>query len=148
MRNIKYIVVHCTAGRETQTVNGVMAAFKARGWKNPGYHYLIDRNGHIHNLLDESRVANGAQGYNQNGIHISWMGGVDANLKPVDNRTVVQKIMLKTLVKRMMKKYPKAKVCGHRDLSPDLNRDGKITPNEWTKACPCFDVREEYKDFL
>jgi N-acetylmuramoyl-L-alanine amidase len=56
--------------------------------------------------------------------------------------------MLKTLVKRMMKKYPKAKVCGHRDLSPDLNRDGKITPNEWTKACPCFDVREEYKDFL
>jgi N-acetylmuramoyl-L-alanine amidase len=76
------------------------------------------------------------------------MGGVDANLKPVDNRTVVQKIMLKTLVKRMMKKYPKAKVCGHRDLSPDLNRDGKITPNEWTKVCPCFDVREEYKDFL
>jgi N-acetylmuramoyl-L-alanine amidase len=125
-----------------------MAAFKARGWKNPGYHYLIDRNGKIHNLLDESGVANGVKGYNQNGIHISWMGGVDANLKPVDNRTVVQKIMLKTLVKRMMKKYPKAKVCGHRDLSPDLNRDGKITPNEWTKVCPCFDVREEYKDFL
>lgn len=148
MRDIKYIVVHCTAGREAQTVEQVKAAFKARGWKNPGYHYLIDRNGHIHNLLDESGVANGAQGYNQNGIHISWMGGVDANLKPVDNRTVVQKIMLKTLVKRMMKKYPKAKVCGHRDLSPDLNRDGKITPNEWTKACPCFDVREEYKDFL
>lgn len=148
MRNIKYIVVHCTAGREAQTVEQVKAEFKARGWKNPGYHYLIDRNGHIHNLLDESGVANGAKGYNQNGIHISWMGGVDANRKPVDNRTVVQKIMLKTLVKRMMKKYPKAKVCGHRDLSPDLNRDGKITPNEWTKVCPCFDVREEYKDFL
>lgn len=148
MRDIKYIVVHCTAGRDTQTVEQVKATFKARGWKNPGYHYLIDRNGHIHNLLDENGVANGAQGYNQNGVHISWIGGVDANLKPVDNRTVVQKIMLKTLVKRMMKKYPKAKVCGHRDLSPDLNRDGKITPNEWTKVCPCFDVREEYKDFL
>lgn len=148
MRDIKYIVVHCTAGKEAHTVEQEMAAFKARGWKNPGYHYLIDRNGKIHNLLDESGVANGVKGYNQNGIHISWMGGVDANLKPVDNRTVVQKIMLKTLVKRMMKKYPKAKVCGHRDLSPDLNRDGKITPNEWKKACPCFDVREEYKDFL
>lgn len=148
MRNIKYIVVHCTGGRERQTVSDVMATFKAKGWRNPGYHYLIDRNGKIHNLIDESGVANGAKGYNKNGIHISWMGGLDANLKHVDNRTVVQKIMLKTLVKRMMKKYPKAKVCGHRDLSPDLNRDGKITPNEWTKVCPLFDVREEYKDFL
>lgn len=148
MRDIKYIVVHCTAGRDTQTVSGVMATFKARGWKNPGYHYLIDRDGKIHQLLPEESIANGTTGYNKNGIHISWMGGVDANLKPVDNRTVVQKIMLKTLVNRMMKKYPNAKVCGHRDLSPDLNRDGKITPNEWTKACPCFDVRAEYKDFL
>ena len=28
----------------------------------------------------------------------------------------------------------------------DLNGDGKITRNEWMKACPCFDAGEEYKD--
>lgn len=31
-------------------------------------------------------------------------------------------------------------VCGHRDLSPDLNGDGRITSNEWIKTCPGFDV--------
>jgi N-acetylmuramoyl-L-alanine amidase len=33
-------------------------------------------------------------------------------------------------------------VCGHRDLSPDLNGDGEIEPEEWIKACPCFEVKE------
>jgi N-acetylmuramoyl-L-alanine amidase len=31
-------------------------------------------------------------------------------------------------------------VCGHRDLSPDLNGDGRVTSNEWLKTCPGFDV--------
>ena len=31
-------------------------------------------------------------------------------------------------------------VVGHRDLSPDNNQDGKITPNEWLKTCPGFDA--------
>ena len=33
--------------------------------------------------------------------------------------------------------------CGHRDLSPDLNGNGEIEPEEWVKACPCFDAEEE-----
>ncbi|WP_218565127.1 MULTISPECIES: hypothetical protein [unclassified Pseudomonas] len=36
--------------------------------------------------------------------------------------------------------YPAARILGHRDLSPDLNNDGKITPIEFIKACPSFDV--------
>ena len=31
---------------------------------------------------------------------------------------------------------------GHRDLSPDLNGNGEIEPEEWIKACPCFEVKE------
>lgn len=34
------------------------------------------------------------------------------------------------------------RVCGHRDLSLDLNGNGEIEPEEWIKACPCFDVKE------
>ena len=143
MRTIKYIVVHCTAGADTQTVEGLKAEFRRKGWQNPGYHYVVDRAGHIVQLLDEGSVANGAAGYNQTGIHIAWMGGRDA-----DNRTACQRIMLKTIVKRMARKYPKAKVCGHRDLSPDKNGDGKITPGEWVKACPRFNVGQEFADFL
>lgn len=142
MRKIDYIVVHCTAGAETQTVEGLKAEFVRKGWTNPGYHYVVDRDGHIVQLLPEEEVANGAKGYNRNGIHIAWMGGRDT-----DNRTACQRVMLKTLARRMCRKYPTAHLCGHRDLSPDRNGDGRITPGEWTKACPRFDVAEEYKEF-
>ena len=32
------------------------------------------------------------------------------------------------------------RLCGHRDLSPDLNGNGEIEPEEWIKECPCFDA--------
>lgn len=31
-------------------------------------------------------------------------------------------------------------ICGHRDLSPDLDGDGTVEPHEWLKTCPGFDV--------
>jgi hypothetical protein len=38
------------------------------------------------------------------------------------------------------------KIIGHRDLSPDLDGDGIVEPNEFIKQCPCFDAKVEYKD--
>ena len=38
-------------------------------------------------------------------------------------------------------------MCGHRDLSPDRNGNGEIEPEEWMKACPCFDAEQEFKEF-
>ena len=35
-------------------------------------------------------------------------------------------------------------VLGHRDPSPDLDGDGIVDPEEWTKLCPCFAVGSEY----
>ena len=32
----------------------------------------------------------------------------------------------------------------HRDLSPDLNGNGEIEPEEWVKSCPCFEVKAEF----
>ena len=32
---------------------------------------------------------------------------------------------------------------GHRDLSPDVNGNGEVEPMEWTKACPCFEAKNE-----
>ena len=40
--------------------------------------------------------------------------------------------------------YHYARVCGHRDLSPDLDGDGKVEPWEWVKQCPCFEVSKEF----
>ena len=32
----------------------------------------------------------------------------------------------------------------HRDLSPDLNGNGEIEPEEWIKACPCFNAEKDW----
>ena len=37
-------------------------------------------------------------------------------------------------------------IFGHRDLSPDTDGNGHITPNEWLKQCPCFDALIDYED--
>ena len=37
-------------------------------------------------------------------------------------------------------------IFGHRDLSPDVDGDGHIEPEEWMKSCPCFDVLMDYED--
>ncbi len=40
----------------------------------------------------------------------------------------------------LLRDYPESRIVGHRDLSPDLNHNGEIEPEEWIKECPCFDA--------
>ena len=146
MRNIKYIAVHCTASHQSMTIEGLKQEFKRKGWVNPGYHYVVSPDGKITQLLDEDKVSNGVRGYNSETINVAYIGGIDTNGKPTDNRTTAQKASLCSLLKMLHKKYPTAVIQGHRDFSPDLNKDGKITSNEWMKACPCFNAKEEYSN--
>lgn len=146
MRNIKYIAVHCTASHQSQTIEGLKQEFKRKGWVNPGYHYVVSPDGKITQLLDEDKVSNGVKGFNAVSINVAYIGGIDTNGKPIDNRTDAQKASLRSLLRMLHKKYPTAVIQGHRDFSPDLNKDGKITPNEWMKACPCFNAKEEYSN--
>lgn len=146
MRNIQYIAVHCTASHQSQTIEGLKQEFKRKGWVNPGYHYVVSPDGKITQLLDEEKVSNGVKGFNSVSINVAYIGGIDVNGKPIDNRTDAQKTSLRSLLKMLHKKYPVAVIQGHRDFSPDLNKDGKITPNEWMKSCPCFNAKEEYSN--
>ena len=110
--------------------------------KAPGYHKIIDQYGFVSRLAPDEAICNGVAGYNKNSLHVSYIGGVDANGKPLDNRTEWQKDVLFSVVHAWAAKYPTAKIMGHRDFSRDLNRDGIIQPSEWAKACPSFDVKE------
>ena len=143
MRKITRIFIHCTAGSQKQTVGDLKEEFKRKGWKNPGYHYVVDVNGHIWILLKEAEIANGVHGYNQNSIHIAYIGGIDAKGKAVDNRTPEQRETLRMIVEAMKAKYPEAVVLGHRDISPDKNGNGIVDPWERIKECPSFDVATE-----
>jgi N-acetylmuramoyl-L-alanine amidase len=141
MRQIKWIVIHCTAGGQKQTIDSIRAWWKTLGWKKPGYHRVIAPDGTVHKLAEYSEVTNGVAGFNANSIHISYIGGVDKDGRAVDNRTPEQKEKMAELVRELRKAYPKAVIQGHRDFSPDKNRDGVIQPNEWMKTCPSFSVK-------
>lgn len=135
MRDIKYIVIHCTATPQTTTVKSILNYWKTGlKWKNPGYHLIVKPNGDYERLASDETVCNGVSGHNTNSIHISYIGGVDSKGKGLDNRTVEQKCVLLTLIKTMKAKYPNAIVQGHRDFK-GVN-----------KECPSFNAKEEYKN--
>ncbi|MCU7571545.1 N-acetylmuramoyl-L-alanine amidase [Riemerella anatipestifer] len=142
MRTIKHIVLHCTATSQTTTIESIKRFWKEKlGWKNVGYHYIIKPDGEIVQLANVNTITNGVRGHNRNSVHIAYIGGVEKG-KAVDNRTVQQKASQVKLLRELQAKYPTAEIVGHRDLSPDLNGDGIISPHEWTKECPSFDVRK------
>ena len=79
---------------------------------------------------------------------ICYIGGMDASGRPADTRTVEQKTALRELIAKLCKEYDIIELLGHRDASPDLDGSGEVEPAEFIKACPCFDVRAEYPNFL
>ena len=135
MREIKFLAVHCTATPQTATVSSIQNYWKnVLKWKMPGYHFIIKPDGEVVQLLEIEKVSNGVKGFNSVSINISYIGGVDSQNKPIDNRTEAQKKTLLDLLKKLKKQFPKAVIQGHRDF-PDVK-----------KACPSFDAKEEYKN--
>lgn len=147
MRKINYIVLHCSATKEGQkvTVPEIDTWHKTRGFRKIGYHYVIYLDGTIHAGRDIAEVGAHVSGHNADSIGICYVGGLDAAGKPKDTRTPEQKAAMLYLLQQLREKFPAAKICGHRDFSPDKNGNGTIEPTEYIKACPCFDAIPEYK---
>jgi N-acetyl-anhydromuramyl-L-alanine amidase AmpD len=136
------IVVHCSATGPAADIGvaEITRWHKQRGFDTVGYHYVIRRNGAVEVGRRESEIGAHVRGHNANSIGVCLAGGVDAAGKPENNFTAAQFASLEALLRELQGRYPTARVCGHRDLSPDKNGDGRITPNEFIKACPSFDV--------
>lgn len=147
MRRINKIVLHCSAtveGRDHDIVE-IGQWHRKRGMKKVGYHYVVKLDGTVQVGRAESEVGAHVQGHNADSIGICYVGGLGRDTKAKDTRTPKQKAALLRLLRELKQRYPSAVITGHRDLSKDLNKDGKITPNEWMKQCPCFDAPKEYK---
>ena len=133
MRRIDEIIVHCAATPEDKdyTVAQIRQWHLKRGFRDIGYHYIIYRDGSIHNGRLPSQIGAHCTGHNAHSIGICYIGGVAKDGKtPKDTRTEAQKYALKQLLKRMHGKYPKATLHGHREFA--------------NKACPSFDVHKDY----
>lgn len=156
MRNIKYIVIHCSAGF------GDLASVKkfwkeVLGWKNVGYHRFIDTTGKVFALAGLEKITNGVAGFNTNSVHICYQGGiekVEGKIRSKDTRTVAQKKAIVDTIAGVLDELRKVQrvdgitILGHRDFSPDKNGNGVIESWERIKDCPCFDAIPEYKNII
>ena len=142
MRKIDLIVIHCSATREDScfTEYDLDTCHRRRGFNGPGYHFYIRKDGRIVSTRPIERVGAHARGFNARSIGICYEGVLDREGHPKDTRTPEQKHSMRVLVRTLLTDYPGCEVCGHRDLSTDLNGNGEIEPEEWIKACPCFEV--------
>ena len=134
-RRINEIIVHCTATPEGRdyTVADIRQMHKAQGWVDIGYHYLIYRDGSIHEGRNVDMVGAHCQGHNAQSIGVCYVGGVARDGKtPKDTRTQAQKDALIHLLMQLVFLYPDATIHGHRDFA--------------AKACPSFDATTEYKN--
>lgn len=145
-RNITKIIVHCSATPEGEdlTVEQIRKDHKAQGWSDIGYHYVIYRDGSVHEGrdVDLQGAHCGDNGGNIGSIGICYIGGKERripgvaykNLKDKDTRTDEQKVALLNLLLTLRKLYPQARIYGHRDF--DMHG----------KTCPCFDAKKEYRN--
>lgn len=140
-RIINEIIVHCTATPEGQdiTVNSIRQGHLRRGFSDIGYHYVIYRDGSIHDGRNINISGAHCTGHNQHSIGVCYVGGLEnipnvpyEKLPPKDTRTAAQKASLLKLLKELKALYPKATIHGHYEYA--------------NKACPCFKPKEEYKD--
>ena len=149
MRKINLHVVHCSATRHSsdhldrEYIRYIHV--EKNGWRDIGYHFIITRDGTIQRGRPLSWVGAHVRGHNLNSVATCLMGGLDDELKATEGIeffTDEQAESLLLLNRGLMNSYPIERVCGHRDLSPDVNGDGIITPDEWMKRCPTFDAAE------
>ena len=134
MRKINEIIVHCAATREGRdfTVEDITRWHKARGFATIGYHYVIYRDGSIHEGRPLEQIGAHCVGHNKHSIGICYIGGCASDGKtPKDTRTSEQKEALLSLLRRLKARFPNATIHGHRDFA--------------AKACPSFDAFREYR---
>ena len=133
-RTITTVIVHCTATREGQdyTVDDIRRWHRQQGWSDIGYHYVVYRDGSVHEGRPVDIAGAHCTGHNTHSIGVVYVGGVAADGKtPKDTRTEEQKAALLSLMLDLRRLYPKAIIRGHRDYA--------------AKACPSFDATREYR---
>lgn len=139
MRPISEIIIHCTATQPAWMQDQPTAAKVAevrkwhvqeRGWKDIGYHYLIDRDGTVAEGRPLDQVGAHTQGHNTGSIGISLIGGFgsSADDKFADHFTPQQEFALSKLIDDLKYRFSVTKVSGHNEYA--------------NKACPGFRVAE------
>lgn len=138
MRKIRKIIVHCSATAEGKdySVDEIRRWHLKRGWRDIGYHFVIQRDGTTEEGRPIEMTGAHTKGHNFDSIGVCYIGGVEAKKRndkwiAKDTRTQEQKEALEELLCYLKILYPQAVVHGHNEFA--------------NKSCPCFNAREEYE---
>lgn len=134
------IFLHCSATPEGKdyTVEQINEWHKQNGWSGIGYHFVIYRDGSIHEGRPIGTMGAHATGYNASSVSVCYIGGMDsANKVAKDTRTEAQKRSMCEIVRYIMKYY-------------NIKLDNVVGHYQFTsgKACPSFKIdkfKGEYK---
>ena len=132
MRELKRIILHCTATRESQAVSvaDIDKWHRARGFKKIGYHYVIHPQGEL--SLGRPVADQGAHVKHENvdSIGVAYIGGLTDTGEVADTMTIHQDVTFLMLVRSLRMVFGNLTLHGHNEFS--------------NKACPSFDVQEKY----
>ena len=138
-RKINKIIVHCTATPEGKdyTVDTIRGWHLKQGWKDIGYHYVVTRDGVIHDGRSIHEVGAHTTNHNANSIGIVYVGGLAPDGKNAkDTRTDPQREALVSIVRDLMALY-------------GLNLQQVHCHNEYAaKACPSFSISSFRNEFV
>lgn len=143
-KSTEYVVWHCSATPPSQDIGAgqIQQMHKARGFDDIGYAMVVRRDGRVEPGEDLRKRAAHVKGLNNFSVGICMIGGVDEDDNPENNFTEAQWKAAKHVYEFFTLLYPDAKHVGHRDLSPDLDGDGRVKQHEFLKACPCYSVAQ------
>lgn len=159
-RTVDLIVIHCSASPDGVSLfegapgtpefctpvevidrwhakRGFRRALQARQMQNErlgsiGYHLVIYVDGTIAPGRAFDEIGAHVFGYSRTSIGVCMIG--------TERFTREQWRSLARVIELLRLKHPGARVCGHRDLSPDVDGDGIVERWEWLKTSPGFDV--------
>lgn len=139
MREINEIFIHCAATKPqwmiSATADQKVAEIRRwhveeRGWRDIGYHFVIDRSGDTVEGRPIEEIGAHVRGHNRNSIGICLVGGWGGATTDQfeEHFTELQRQALWKLLDDLTAQFPNARIRGHNEVA--------------AKACPCFDVSE------
>lgn len=134
-RNIKEIIVHCTATPEGKAFTNadIKRWHLERGFSDIGYHYVVYLDGSVHPGRPESVAGAHCTNHNSISIGVCYVGGVASDGRTAkDTRTPAQKEGLLKILRELKGRYPNARIYPHYKFA--------------NKACPSFDAETEYRN--
>jgi N-acetylmuramoyl-L-alanine amidase len=125
-------VIHHSASRRSIKASTIKGWHKDKGWKDVGYHGLIEDSGDYIPGRDIDKIGAHALGANRNSLGLCIIGNNTVVGQMWNN---IQLITAETIIEAWLMMFPGSKIAGHCDVGSTKT------------VCPGIDVREVFPQF-